>query len=190
VAATGVTLRFTSLDDPALGESTLELVRRDLGSYEGSGPNLSVPGRWRVVAVVQETADSTEIPLRVATSCGTTASEVEGQPTVYTAELAGGVSAQGYLDPGAAGLNDVHLTYFDSQGTELPVEGATLYAATSTGPRMTLQTRRLGVGHFVADAEMQPGRWRFDFRSEGDQQPLTGCFETRVGERSGEGKGE
>jgi copper transport protein len=180
IRATKVILRFSNIDDPGLGESTLALDRREPGSYQASGPNLSMPGRWRVVAVVQERADSAEIPLLIATSCDTTASEVEGQPTVYTNELPGGSSAQGYLDPGKEGLNDVHLTFFDSQGAERPVEGATIYAATPSGPRMTLQSRRLGPGHFVADADLRPGRWRFDFRSEGGSQPLVGCFETRL----------
>jgi hypothetical protein len=180
VRADSVILRFTSLDDPELGDSTLILDSSAPGRFGASGPNLSSPGRWRVIVLIQQAADSKEVPLQIATRCEAMASTAEGQPTIYTVSFPSGVSAQGYLDPGKAGFNEVHLTLFDPNGQELPAEDATLYAATSDEPRTMLSSRRFGPGHFVADADLRAARYRFDFTSTTGGQQLAGCFESPV----------
>ncbi|MDQ4143252.1 MAG: copper resistance protein CopC [Actinomycetota bacterium] len=172
-------LRFTSLDDPTIADSTLPLRKLDEGTYEAAGANLSSPGRWEVTALVQRAGDAKQIVLRVVTRCAAQAAPAGGQPTIYTIPFPSGSSAQGYVDPGREGFNEVHLTLFDRQGREMEVGDTALFASTGADPRIGLPTRRFGRGHFVGDAQLAPGRWRFDFRSEAEE-PLTGCFETTI----------
>jgi copper transport protein len=186
LAPTAVTLRFNNLDDPQLGESTLELKAAEVGIFEARGPNLSVPGRWRLIALVQKAHDSTEIDFDLATDCGAKAQSFAGQPTIYTVTFpgggSGGGSAQGYLDPGKPGFNEVHITFFDAKGGELAVDGANLTASKGDAANTVLPVRRFGPGHFVADAQLDQGRWRIDWSTQATQgaQSLGGCFEASV----------
>ena len=181
VAAVQVVLRFISVDDPDAPESTLELQSTGPGRYEGQGPNMATPGRWKVVAVVQETADATEIPMQVATRCDTQAQVAEGQPTIYTMRLPGGGSAQGYVDPGVAGPNEVHLTFFDANGQELPMAEILMRQSRGLDPPSNLALRKLSPGHVVADVELGVGRYRYDFQATGADSAAS-CFVATIGE--------
>ncbi|MGH2725738.1 MAG: CopD family protein, partial [Actinomycetota bacterium] len=124
VDATRVALRFRYLDDPAVGESAEQAERTGPGVYTvASASTLSLQGRWRIVVLVQREASSVEVPLEFATPCRT---EVipggPGAPTLWNSKLPGGVLVQTYVDPGKAGvINEVHATYFDASGNELPI---------------------------------------------------------------------
>ena len=63
-----------------------------------------------------------------------------------------------YLDPGTPGPNELHATFFDPQGNELPVTSATM----SIGPEgqaEPLTPRILEPGHFVSDTNLQSGTY-------------------------------
>jgi copper transport protein len=183
VDAQRVSLRFEPLDRTDVAASSLELERAAPGRYRGSGGNLSLPGRWRIIVLIQETTDSREVELVLATPCRTTPTPVAGQPTIHTADLPGGGTVQGYADPGTAGRNEVHFTFFDLRGAELPVTDATtIVAATGDEPAAQLEPRRLSEGHLVATADAGPDRWRFEVAAEteaGDR--VTACFEEAIG---------
>jgi copper transport protein len=180
ITAQRVSLRFTFLDDPSVGSSTLVLARQGNGSYTGQGSNLSLVGRWRVTTVIERGAGSVEVPLMVATPCVTRAQPAPGQPTIYVIDIPGVGTAQGYVDPGRAGLNEVHVTFFDPSGNELPVAGPVTMRA-SLGDRLTtFAVRRFGVGHFIADGTLKAATWRFDFAAVNRTRTLRGCFNDAV----------
>ena len=45
-------------------------------------------------------------------------SRVPGQPDLYTITLPSGGTLQTYIDPGRAGANTVHFTFFEPSGSE------------------------------------------------------------------------
>jgi len=171
-----VTLRFRYLDDPRIGGSTLVLARA--GSvYRSDGLNLSIAGRWRVGVLIERGTNSLEIPLQIATACVTRA--IPGDPVIYVVTIGSG-TAQGYVDPGRAGFNEVHVTFFDASGNEQPVPALPAIRG-STGDRLLpLVARRLGAGHFVADAQLTAGVWRFDFSADAKGVALRGCYSDTV----------
>ena len=72
-------------------------------------------------------------------------------------KLAGGATAQVYVDPGMEGRNEVHFTYFDPAGNELPIDD--LPSVTAWGPDgrpVRLDVRRFSPGHFVSGADGTP----------------------------------
>ncbi len=182
VTAPRVALRFSFLDATDVGQSVLEMRSVGDGRYVAAGSNLSLDGRWRATVIIERGADSLEVPLVLATRCRTTAVRAPGQPTLHTMELPGRGSAQFYTDPGRPGRNEVHVTLFDTEGNELPVAGEVIMKASrSAEESVTLEVRRFGPGHFVANAVLEPGKWRFDASATGDGgEPLRGCFEERI----------
>ena len=55
------------------------------------------------------------------------------------------------------GANELHATFFDASGTELPVQTVTMAAATADGIGAILSPRQLEPGHFVADSTVAAG---------------------------------
>ena len=185
VAARSVRLRFRLPERSDVGESEQELSRAAEGVWRGQGTNLSVGGTWRVGVLIQQAADSQEIPLDLKTRAPAQQVEVieggPGQPDLYTISLPGERSVQAYVDPGTPGANEVHFTFFDPAGGELPVADARINATPAGGPRQELEVRRLGPGHFVAGAELQTGTWRFGVETTAeDGTGLTAQFEKEI----------
>ena len=169
-----VTLRFTFEDDPRVGQASLPLTRAG-DVYRADGLTLSLAGRWQVSVLIERGTASLEIPLELATRC--VQSPIGGTPTIYVVTLAGGDVAQGYVDPERAGKTEVHLTFFDAKGNELPVPGTLTWRGSSGDRLVPLVPRRLSAGHFVAGATLAAGPWRFDFAATGkDGSALRGCF--------------
>lgn len=167
----GVTLRFSSLSAPGLGESTLEMESTGDGTYEASGSNVSVDGRWRATVAVTTDDNSFDIPLEFstrATGFTTDASEVAGQPTIYSITGPDGRQLQVYTEPDQAGPSELHFTLFDTSGTELAVSEILAIAVPPDDPSTTLVTRRFGPGHFVSDVTLKQGRYLFDVTASTD----------------------
>jgi copper transport protein len=165
VTANRVALRFAFPGRPNVGESTLELKTNGNGSYVATAPNLSLAGRWSVTAVVERGLNSVEVPMMVLTAAPPERiqSQVIAGLTVYTVDLSKGRSLQLYVDPGTAGNNAVHATFFQGNA-ELAMGDATVISATpETGPTLDLQASRFDkVGHFIGQGALSAGRWRFD----------------------------
>jgi copper transport protein len=179
----GATLRFSSLSNPSVGESTLAMERTGDGRFEATGSNLSVDGRWRVVVTATTAGNSVEIPLELSTrAVGYTSdrSVVEGQPTIYQVTDPQGRQLQVYAQPDQPGRSELHLTLFDTSGTELPVDGVVAIAEPPGKPSVSLVTRRFGPGHFVADVTLVRGRYRFDVTFTSAGQTLRFPAEMRV----------
>jgi copper transport protein len=166
IQAGRVSLRFGSADRPDLGPSTLDLTRTTSGTYQGQGPNLSLEGKWNVVVVVERGVNSVEIPLAVVIPSQpqrVRTIEAPGQPTLYAIDLSGGRVVDVYLDPGRTGFNEVHATYIDAAGGELPVPRlATMTVSRQGTAPIALPVRRFGPGHFIGDATLGQGGWQLE----------------------------
>jgi len=160
VDASAVSLRFQLASAAGVGPSTLDLDRVAPGSYKGTGTNLSIDGIWTVTATVTSAAGAVEVPLVISTHVASQPVDVNqspGVPTIYVVHLGDGRTVQVYLDPETAGKTELHATFFDAAGTELPVNAATMAIQPSSGPAQVVTTRQLEPGHYVADIEVSAG---------------------------------
>ena len=159
--ATAVTLRFALPAQPQVATSRLDLTEQPDDTFSATGTNLSIDGTWRVTAVVTTASNIVEVPLDVTTRIVRQQVDVNrqpGLPTIYIVHLDAGGTVQLYLDPGTPGPNELHATFFDPQGNELPVTSATM----SIGPEgqaEPLTPRILEPGHFVSDTNLQSGTY-------------------------------
>jgi len=162
---TGVAIRFSSLSNPGVGETSLEMEPQGEGRFQASGSNVSSDGRWRATVSVTTSDDSFEIPLEFSTRAAgysTATSEVEGQHTIYTISDPQGRQLQVYTEPERPGASELHFTLFDTSGIELAVTEIVAIAVPPGEPSRTLVTRRFGPGHFVSDVTLTQGRYKFD----------------------------
>ena len=83
------------------------------------------------------------------------------EPTICTTTLPDGNKVQTYVDPGTAGINNVHFTVFDTKGNELPISSASATATPSQGSAEKLPLKRLSAGHFVGTRKLASGTWTF-----------------------------
>ena len=163
--ATGVALRFSLASQSGVGPSSLEMAPDRAGRFTASGSNLSIDGIWQVTATVSGPSGSVEVPLVMATLVPAQPMHSmvsTGAPTIDMVQVSDAVSVQAYLDPGTAGPNELHLTFFDAAGTELPVERATVALASNGGSAEVLEARLLEPGHFVVDTAPPAGRLQVD----------------------------
>ncbi len=166
VKADRVSLRFSLASRPDIPASSLALTPEPDGTYVGRGSNLSIEGKWTIVLVVEKGVNSVEVPVTL-----TTRSRLQqvrtiravGQPTLYVIDFPDKRSLQVYLDPERPGAAQVHATYFDAEGKELPITRDIEMTATfGERPAVILPVRRFGPGHFIADATLVPGPMRLE----------------------------
>jgi nitrogen fixation protein FixH len=175
-----VTLRFSFLDG-SLPVSELKLTHEGSGRYAAEGANLSLDGRWRVTVVVQEASGSVEVPLELATRCDAQRLAEPGRRPIWILELDDDNTVQTYLDPGTPGHNDVHLTFFAPDGTELKVaKSPVVTASTEDGNQVALEISRFSRGHFVATGNFGAGTWRVGMSATIDGRVQSACFEEAI----------
>jgi nitrogen fixation protein FixH len=162
VDAAGVRLSFSLPSRPEIARTQLDLQARGGGTWQGQGPNLSVYGSWEVGVLVLQEGDSRTVDLELRTRLPSQNLTVaEGDPPIYTIRLPSGISVQGFVEPGTAGPNEIHLTFLTPEGAEQPVEVERFEALPDAGGPLILDPVELSPGHFVAQEELQPGRWTF-----------------------------
>jgi len=160
--ATAVTLRFALPAQPQVAASRLDLTEQADDIFSATGTNLSIDGTWRVTAVVTTASNIVEVPLDVTTRIVRQQVDVNrqpGLPTIYIVHLDAGGTVQLYLDPGTPGANELHATFFDSEGNELPVTSATMSIGPEGQASTPLTPRILEPGHFVSDTNLQSGTY-------------------------------
>ena len=160
-----VQLRFTPLDDPGVRPTSLALASNRNGGYVGSGGNLAFDGRWRATAVVNRSAGSVEVPLELdvrGPKQFISVRRAPGQAPEYTAQV-GKFGSLGYIEmsphPERAGPSRVYVTCLDNIESELTVEHLVVTGAAGDGAARQQPVRRLGPGRFVADLNLQAGRF-------------------------------
>jgi copper transport protein len=164
VPADAVALRFALPAKPAVGGSRLDLQAQPDGSFSATGTNLSIDGTWSVTAVISHGSSGVEVPLEVTTRVvrqPVDISRQEGLPTIYTIHLDAGLTVQVYLDPGSAGANELHATFFDAVGNELPVPSASMAIGAEGATPTQVTPRMLEPGHFVGDQTLAAGTYLF-----------------------------
>jgi putative copper export protein/nitrogen fixation protein FixH len=185
VRATAVTLQFSLPSRPDLGTPTVILRPGAPGSWGGQGTVLSIPGTWEVEVVVQEPTGGVSIPLHVTTRVPPekiTVQRVPGQLALYTIALDGGASLQAYVDPGRQGTNQVHFTFFQASGSELPIASATATLTPPGGAEGPMPLIRFDAGHFVSNTSLTPGTWRFAVQATGrDGHGYAAYFSQQIG---------
>ncbi len=123
---------------------------------------MSLVGAWQVTATVVNGTASVEVPFELVTRTAPSKIDVNavaGLPTIYTVHLSAGRTVQVYLDPGTAGANEVHTTFFDASGNELPVQSVVMVLGPVGQPASSLDPRQLEPGHFVADTTLAAGTY-------------------------------
>jgi copper transport protein len=143
-----------------IGKSTLDLGRDATGRFSAAGPNLSIDGIWTITATVTMAGGTVEVPLIVATKVADQSVEQlvsPGLPTIYSVNLGAIGTAQVYLDPGGAGQNELHATFFDAAGNEQPIPTATMAIFPADGAGTLVAARTLEPGHFVGTVDVVAG---------------------------------
>jgi copper transport protein len=162
--ATRVALRFSLRDRPEVAGNTLELAKGGDGLWRGRGSQLSIQGRWVIIGLVEGSGSAYTVPLDLQTRGSeprVTVSRAPGQPDLYTITLPTGGTLQAYVDPGKAGANTVHFTFFTAGGDEQTIDAAHARMTTPSGASQTLRLLRLSDGHFAANADLGAGRSTF-----------------------------
>jgi copper transport protein len=185
VAATSVTLAFSLPGRPDLGTPSVTLRAAGAGVWTGQALTLSTFGRWNITVLVQESANAVSVPLQLTPRLApeTIASNAaSGQPTLYTITFAGADgSLQTYIDPGSAGANTVHFTFFMPSGSEQPIATASATSLSPAGQIAELPLTRFDPGHFVANTQLAAGRWTFLISATTpDGRDLFGYFSQEV----------
>jgi hypothetical protein len=184
LAAPSVALRFQLASRSGVGASTLDLPSTGAGRFSARGGNLSLDGIWNVTATLDGHAGSIEVPLVVATQVAaqpTDISAAPGTPTIYTIHLPDQSSVQVYLDPGPAGANALHVTFFDAAGNELPIPTATIAVTPAGAPGSVVIPRLLEPGHFTADLTVAAGGLSIDMIGQAPGgNPLHAHLEVKI----------
>jgi hypothetical protein len=164
-ATTGITLRFQLASQPGVDGSTLKLASGGAGRFSATGGNLSLKGIWNVTATLSGPQASVEVPLVVVTRVPPEPVDVNaspGTPTIYIIHLPDGGTVQEYLDPGTIGPNELHMTFFDTAGNEMPIPSATVAITPASGAPSIVAPRILEPGHFVTDVPLVAGSFTVD----------------------------
>lgn len=157
VDTTAVRLTFSLPARPDIGSSTLQLRRQAAGVFAGAGANLSLAGTWLVSALVTEPTTSVQVDLQVKAQTAPQqidVNRVAGLPTIYTVHLGSGRTVEVYLDPGTPGPNTLHATWFEANGTEMPVSNVTMTELLASGQSVALQPQILDSGHEAAPVQV------------------------------------
>ncbi len=186
VQATSVTMQLSLPGNPNVGNPELALRRsKTPGLWTASGTVLSIFGRWSVDMVIQQPSGGVEVPLHVQPRLpreDITSQSAPGQPTLYTIGLPNAAQLQTYVDPAKTGTNNVHFTFFGSNGREMPIRSATASALAPDGSIQALPLRRFSSGHFIANTTLDKGTWLFliDATAKAGGTAYTGYFKQAI----------
>jgi hypothetical protein len=179
-----VALRFGLPDRPEISGATLDLTRATDGSWQATGSQLSIDGRWSMTALVQGPSAAVTVPLQLRTRTvepKVSVTKAPGQPDLYTITAPNGGKVQAYVDPGRAGANTVHFTFFTKAGSEQAIDGANATMTTSLGKRQNIDLQLLTAGHFAANLTLPTGQVSFTINATPAQgPPITASFSQQI----------
>ncbi len=186
MAVDQVTLHVRSATNPGVPEATVDL-ELDGGTWRADTAALSLAGTWTVDAVVRTGAEAVEVPMVLVTGqrgAVRTTQEQPGLPTIVTTTAPDGVEVETYVDPGAPGPNQVHVTIFAADGTGLPTRRIVVVATREGDAPQRLDQTPYGDGHVVAEGRLEPGAWTFDVVATAADGPV---YQSTWTETIGEG---
>jgi copper transport protein len=183
-SAQRVTLRFALPDRPEISSATLELARADDDSWQANGRQLSIDGRWRITALVQGPGAALTVPLELRTRTAeptATASKTPAQPQLHTINAPNGGSVRAYVDPGRAGPNTVHFSFFTKTGSEQPIDGANATMTSPSGQQQKIDLQLLTASHFAANLNLPTGQASFTINATPQNgPPITARFTQQI----------
>jgi putative copper export protein len=160
VAASGVSLRFTSLDDPGIAPSTLSLSKASAGTYSATGANLSVDGHWRISTLIEEHDRSVTVPLSVNLLTPpqfVSVTRVPGEAPFYAVQIADETNVLFTVDPERPGANTITVTFADVISDERSVADMVLTLVSPEGRVEQPAVRRVSRGAFTARVVLESG---------------------------------
>jgi nitrogen fixation protein FixH len=179
-----VALHFTLPNRPEISGATLELNRATDGSWQATGSQLSIDGRWTITALVQGPGAALTVPLQLRTRTAepkVTVSKAPGQPDLYTITAPNSGSVQAYVDPGRPGPNTVHFTFFTKSGSEQPIDRANATMTNPLGRKQSMDLQLLTAGHFAANLNLPTGPVSFTINATPAQgSPITASFSQQI----------
>jgi hypothetical protein len=182
VHAQRVTLRFEPVGQPNVAATSIDLERHG-STWTAKGSQLSIAGIWRTTVQVRSGTKVVVVPLSFAMAPPgqrISVARAPGQPDLFTAQV-GAAQLQAYVDPAAAGTNQLHLTAFDAGGNELPLASVSYAGAGPDGRATTFPATRLSSGHFVSNTTLEAGGWTFFVEAVArDGRRLQASFEQEI----------
>lgn len=161
VRARGVTLRFAPLDDPDTTPSSLALrPTATAGVFAGSGPNLSLDGRWGVTVQADGPQGQVTVPLEVAVrgpQQRVSALRIPGRAPQYTVQVPSVAQVQLTPHPEREGRSVLVIRFFDPFSNPLAVPLPVVTVAHPGQPTRALAVRPHGTAAFVAVADFAAG---------------------------------
>ncbi len=156
----------------AMGLSSLLVVANSLRLARLGRSGLAGVQGPRILRGARGTAASMVLPVLLfaaLTVAGQAVSPARGQsllprlPAISTVSLAGGGSAEVYLNPGAPGLNELHLFIYPPgpPHARTAIGTAEVTAALGDRPPQLLRHLRIAPGHYVNYVLLTSGRWIF-----------------------------
>jgi copper transport protein len=159
----------------------VELEHEGEGVYAADTSAFSLPGPYEVTILAQGSARSRQVLTALATPTPQDVSVIDGSPSIYDIRADDGSSIQMYLDPGEAGTNEVHATFFGPDGKERDDLSDFVVTGTRDVGVRVFVLRQFSPGHVVANATLEAGRWRFDATAEtSDGAVLSAWFVTEL----------
>ena len=160
VEADRVSLRFNSLDDPSLEESTLEMKPGPDGDYVATGSNLEFDGRWEVVVLVETAGETVEVPLLLDLPMPELPSSVlrlPDEPTEYTLQDGNAGYIKLTLAPEKAGTNRMEVSLFTVFQNEATIEEIVVTAAAGDEAAVELDLTRASRLTAAGEVELAEG---------------------------------
>jgi hypothetical protein len=93
-------------------------------------------------------------------------------PSIATHALPRGGSAETYLDPGRAGVNQFHLI-FSGNPSDLATVDPAVTAGPAGGSSHLLRQLTVSPGHFSEVVVLTPGTWRFSVTTPYGRHPVS-----------------
>src|SRR5207253_1986317 len=126
-------------------------------SFTGTGPNMSLDGRWEITVFVERGAESLAVQLQVQTRSAPqflSVQRIPGEPVKYTVELvAGGGFLRVWADPQRSGETKLYATFYDRFGEAPAISDPVLTVGQGRFAR-AFPVRRLAPNQFVADVTL------------------------------------
>jgi heavy metal translocating P-type ATPase len=153
----------------AMGLSSLLVVANSLRLARFGRPGLADVRSPRILRGPWGVGLSVALPVvlfAALTVVGQAVSPARGQsllpelPAISTVRLALGGSAEVYLNPGAPGLNELHVIIYPPHG-RTPVGAVEVTAALGDRPPQLLRHLRIASNHYVSYALLTSGKWIF-----------------------------
>jgi hypothetical protein len=160
VDAKRVSLRFVSIEDPSLAQTSLTLVPVAAGSYAGSGANMASDGRWRVHVLIERNDSSVDVPLELETRRApqpVSIARIPGQPPMYTVEVPRAGLVRISPVPESSGDGKLYVTCYSILHDEVPVDWLSVTTETDDGSRRRWFVERLSPSRFIAAVKLARG---------------------------------